>query len=63
VPAAWALETREYSYAQLTGMAAQAPAFQAVLDPDAFLEPGHMPERISPTASARASERPSSPAP
>lgn len=43
---AWALETREYSYAQLTGMAAQAPAFQAVLDPDAFLEPGHMPERI-----------------
>jgi rhamnulokinase len=44
---AWALETREYSYAQLTGMAAQAPAFQAVLDPDAFLEPGHMPERIS----------------
>jgi len=44
---AWALETREYSYAQLTGMAAQAPAFQAVLDPDAFLEPGHMPERIA----------------
>jgi rhamnulokinase len=44
---AWALETREYSYTQLTGMAAQAPAFQAVLDPDAFLEPGHMPERIA----------------
>ncbi|MCL4797611.1 MAG: rhamnulokinase [Bryobacteraceae bacterium] len=44
---AWMLETREYSYAQLTGMAAQAPAFQAVLDPDAFLEPGHMPERIA----------------
>lgn len=44
---AWMLETREYSYAQLTGMAAQAPAFQAVLNPDAFLEPGHMPERIA----------------
>jgi rhamnulokinase len=41
------LETREYSYVQLTGMAAQAPAFQAVLNPDAFLEPGHMPERIA----------------
>lgn len=44
---AWALETREYSYTQLTGMAAQAPAFTAVLNPDAFLEPGHMPERIA----------------
>ncbi len=44
---AWALETREYSYTQLTGMAAQAEPFTAVLNPDAFLEPGHMPERIA----------------
>lgn len=43
---AWALESREYSYPRLTSMAAEAPPFQAVLDPDAFLEPGHMPGRI-----------------
>jgi rhamnulokinase len=44
---AWLLEGQEYSYAELTEMAAAAPAFAAVIDPDAFLEPGHMPERIA----------------
>jgi rhamnulokinase len=43
----WALEGREYSYAELAGMAAQAPPFSAVIDPDAFLEPGGMPEKIA----------------
>jgi rhamnulokinase len=43
----WALEGREHSYAELTEMAAGAPAFTAVLDPDLFIEPGHMPERIA----------------
>ncbi|MEZ5402819.1 MAG: rhamnulokinase family protein [Bryobacteraceae bacterium] len=44
---AWALEGHDYSYDTLTEMAAAAPAFSAILNPDAFLEPGHMPERIA----------------
>lgn len=44
---AWALEGRDYSYEELANLAAEAPAFQAVLDPDAFLEPGRMPEKIA----------------
>jgi rhamnulokinase len=44
---AWMLEGREYSYEQLTRLASEAPAFGAVINPDAFLEPGHMPERIA----------------
>jgi rhamnulokinase len=44
---AWALEGREYSYEQLTAMAAAARPFSAAIDPDAFLEPGEMPARIA----------------
>lgn len=44
---AWALEGREFSYAQLMEMAERAPSSGVVVDPDAFLEPGHMPERIT----------------
>jgi len=44
---AWALEGREYNYVELTEMASAAPPFVAVIDPDAFLEPGSMPERIA----------------
>ncbi|MGC9971461.1 MAG: rhamnulokinase family protein [Bryobacteraceae bacterium] len=44
---AWALEGREYGYAELAEMASQAPPFSAVIDPDAFLEPGGMPEKIA----------------
>jgi rhamnulokinase len=43
----WALEGSEYSYAQLTEMAAAAEPFAAVIHPDAFLEPGNMPQRIA----------------
>jgi rhamnulokinase len=43
----WALEGREYSYAELTEMAAGAPPFVAVIDPDHFIEPGEMPKRIA----------------
>jgi len=43
---AWAAEGDEYSYEQLTRMAAEAKPFSAVLDPDAFLEPGDMPAKI-----------------
>jgi rhamnulokinase len=44
---AWQLEGKEYSYPELAEMAAAAPPFAAVIDPDAFLEPGRMPERIA----------------
>jgi rhamnulokinase len=45
----WAAEGQEYSYDELTQMAAEAPAFGPLVDPDAheFLRPGDMPARIS----------------
>jgi rhamnulokinase len=43
---AWAAEGAEYSYEQLTKMAAAAKPHTATLDPDAFLEPGDMPAKI-----------------
>jgi rhamnulokinase len=44
---AWAREGSEYSYEELARMAAEARPFTAILDPDAFLEPGNMPSKIS----------------
>ena len=44
---AWILEGAEYSYEQLALMAAQARPFAAIIDPDAFLEPGGMPAKIA----------------
>ena len=44
---AWALEGSEYSYEELARLAASAPPFTAVIDPDAFLQPGRMPEKIA----------------
>jgi rhamnulokinase len=43
---AWAAEGREYSYAELSELAAKAPAYPGYIDPDQFIDPGHMPERI-----------------
>jgi rhamnulokinase len=50
---AWAEQGIEYSYDQLTQMAADAKPFRAVLDPDAFLEPGGMPSKIAAHCRAR----------
>jgi len=44
---AWIEEGTEYSYEQLTRMAAEARPFAALIDPDAFLEPGEMPRKIA----------------
>ncbi|MBK9167769.1 MAG: rhamnulokinase [Bryobacterales bacterium] len=44
---AWVLEGHEWTYADLTRAAAAAPPFVAVLDPDAFLAPGGMPDQIA----------------
>jgi len=43
----WAAEGRDYSYEELAALAARARPFTAVLDPDHFLEPGRMPEKIA----------------
>jgi len=44
----WARQGQDHSYAELIGMAAQAPALQSVIDPDdgEFLKPGDVPERV-----------------
>lgn len=44
----WEREGQAYSYTELTEMAAQAPAFSAVIDPDdeRFIAPGDMPNRL-----------------
>jgi rhamnulokinase len=44
---AWALDGQEYAYDELARLAAAAPPLMAVIDPDAFLEPGRMPEKIA----------------
>ena len=44
---AWNLEGARYTYEDLARMAAEAPPFAAVIDPDAFMEPGDMPRQIA----------------
>jgi rhamnulokinase len=44
---AWALEGHEYTYGGLTEAAAAADAYPGYIHPDAFLEPGNLPERIA----------------
>jgi rhamnulokinase len=44
---AWALEGAEYSYEHLAQLAGAARTFTALLDPNAFLEPGNMPAQIA----------------
>ena len=58
---AWALEGQNYSYEDLTHMAAEARPFSAVIDPDAFLEPGDMPRKIANSCRATGQPAPQSP--
>jgi rhamnulokinase len=55
---AWSLEGREYTYAELTRMAADARPFSASIEVDAFLEPGEMPRKIDEHCRARRQEPP-----
>ena len=55
---AWMLEGREYSYEHLTRLAAEARPFSAAIDPDAFLEPGDMPEKIGAWCRCKGQEPP-----
>lgn len=45
----WEKEGKNWSYAELVQMAAEAPAFESFVDPDdeAFLNPAHMPRAIA----------------
>lgn len=43
---AWALDGKDYTYDELTQAATGAEPFLAVVDPDAFLAPGRMPDKI-----------------
>ncbi len=42
----WALQGNQATYAELAEMAAAAQPFPAIVDPDAFQEPGALPEKI-----------------
>ncbi|HUS08090.1 MAG TPA: rhamnulokinase family protein [Bryobacteraceae bacterium] len=42
----WALQGSEYSYEELTRMAEAAAPYSGYIDPDAFINPGHMPDQI-----------------
>jgi rhamnulokinase len=55
---AWGLEGITYTYDELTRMAAEARPFSALIDPDAFLEPGEMPGKIAAHCRARSQEPP-----
>ena len=59
---AWALAGSEFSYEELTRMAASAKPFAAILDPDAFLEPGDMPKRIAEYCKSTGQQSPEGPA-
>lgn len=58
---AWALAGHEYTYAELVELAAASPASGATIDPDAFPEPGRMPERIAEYCRARGRNAPEEP--
>ncbi|MCX6626893.1 MAG: rhamnulokinase [Candidatus Solibacter sp.] len=56
---AWMLAGREYTYEQLARLASEARPFSAAIDPDAFLEPGDMPEKIAAWCRSKGQEPPS----
>ncbi|HEY6392466.1 MAG TPA: rhamnulokinase family protein [Bryobacteraceae bacterium] len=58
---AWALAGREYSYEELSKLAAEAEPARMLIDPDAFQEPGRMPERISEYCRTQGREAPDQP--
>jgi rhamnulokinase len=60
---AWSLAGREYSYDDLSKLAAEAPPVGALIDPDAFPEPGRMPERIAKYCRERGHRIPDQPGP
>ena len=58
---AWALDGQDYTYDQLTHLAAGAEPFSAIIDPDAFLEPGDMPQKIAAQCRRSGQQQPGNP--
>jgi rhamnulokinase len=58
---AWSLDGHEYSYEELSKFAAASPPARTLIDPDAFPEPGRMPQRIAEYCRARGHEAPDQP--
>jgi rhamnulokinase len=58
---AWSLDGHEYSYEELSKFAAAAPPSRTLIDPDAFPEPGGMPQRIAEYCRAHGHEAPDEP--
>jgi len=58
---AWALAGNEYSYEELSKLAAEAAPAGMLIDPDAFQDPGRMPERISEYCRAQGRKAPDQP--
>ena len=58
---AWALAGCDYSYEELARLAGGARPLSAILQPDAFLEPGRMPERIAAFCEKTGQEAPEQP--
>jgi rhamnulokinase len=58
---AWALEGAEYTYDELAGMASSCSPFRAIVDPDAFLHAGGMPERIAAWCASTGQTAPATP--
>ena len=59
--AAWALEGHNFTYEELMESAAAARPHTAVIDPDLFIEPGHMPARIAEACRQSGQEAPVDP--
>ena len=58
----WALEGHAYSYEELSKLAAAAPPSRTLIDPDAFVQPDRMPERIAEYCRAHGHASPDQPA-
>jgi rhamnulokinase len=58
---AWSLAGRDYSYEELSQLAAAAPACKQTIDPDAFHDPERMPERITEYCRAQGGDAPAQP--
>ena len=58
---AWSEGGTEYAYPELARMAAEARPFAAVINPDAFLEPGQMPGKIAAHCRATGQQPPATP--
>jgi rhamnulokinase len=58
---AWTLAGHEYSYEELSKLAAAAAPAGMLIDPDAFQDPGRMPERISEYCVTRGGKAPVEP--